>query len=67
MTLYLERPVSVEVEIVEQTVADPYQIQSDINDKRLDHAVQLLKSDEVVIRLQQEFQAELDESTISAR
>jgi len=64
---YLNRPVTVELNIVEQTIADPYQIQSDINDKRLEYATALLREDEVVIRFQEQYQAELDEKSIIAR
>ena len=48
-------------------MADPYQIQSDINAKRYEYAKQVLADDEIVIALQQQFQAELDQETIVAR
>ncbi len=64
---YLQRKITVELNIVEKTVADPYQIQSDINAKRYEYAKQVLAEDEIVIALQQQFQAELDEETIVAR
>ena len=64
---YLQRNVTVELNIVEKTVADPYQIQSDINAKRYEYAKQVLAEDEVVIALQQQFQATLDQETIVAR
>lgn len=64
---YLQRKVTVELNIVEKTVADPYQIQSDINAKRYEYAKQVLAEDEIVIALKQEFQAELDEETVVAR
>ncbi|ASP46882.1 DNA polymerase III subunit gamma/tau [Cognaticolwellia beringensis] len=64
---YLQRQVTVELNIVEKTVADPYQIQSDINAKRYEYAKQVLAEDEIVIALQQQFQAELDQETIVAR
>ncbi|MBA6389198.1 DNA polymerase III subunit gamma/tau [Colwellia sp. BRX10-3] len=64
---YLQRKVTVELNIVEKTVADPYQIQSDINAKRYEYAKQVLAEDEIVIALQQQFQAELDQETIVAR
>ncbi|GLX77372.1 DNA polymerase III subunit gamma/tau [Thalassotalea insulae] len=64
---YFARPMQVEIKVVEQTVADPAQIQSHINDKRYDYAKELLLNDEFVIALQQQFQAELDEKTIVAR
>ncbi len=63
---YLSRDVKVTINIVEQTIADPYQIQSHINDKRYDYAKELLKTDEIVLALQQNFQASLDEESISA-
>jgi DNA polymerase-3 subunit gamma/tau len=64
---YLQRKVTVELTMVEKTVADPYQIQADINAKRYKYAKQVLAEDEVVIALQQQFQAVLDEETIVAR
>jgi DNA polymerase III subunit gamma/tau len=64
---YLQRKVTVELNIVEKTVADPYQIQSDINAKRYEYAKQVLAADEIVIALQEQFQAELDQETIVAR
>ena len=64
---YLQRKVTVELNIVERTVADPYQIQADINAKRYEYAKQVLAEDEIVIALQQQFQAELDQETIVAR
>jgi DNA polymerase-3 subunit gamma/tau len=64
---YLQRKVTVELNIVEKTVSDPYQIQADINAKRYEYAKQVLAEDEIVIALQQQFQAELDQETIVAR
>jgi DNA polymerase-3 subunit gamma/tau len=64
---YLQRPVTVELNIVEKTVADPYQIQSDINSKRYEYAKQVLAEDEIVMALQEQFQAELDQESIVAR
>lgn len=63
---YLSKPVNVEINIVEETQADPYKIQVDINDKRYQYAVNLLKEDDVVQALQENFQAQLDENTIQA-
>ena len=63
---FLEKPINVEINLVEETQADPYKIQSDINGKRHEYAVNLLKEDEIVVALQQQFQAELNESTIQA-
>ena len=54
------------IKSVEETVADPYQIQSHINDKRYDYAKELLEKDDIVQALQQNFQASLDEDSISA-
>ena len=64
---YLQRKVTVELNIVERTIADPYQIQSDINNKRYEYAKQVLTEDEIVVALQEQFQAELDQETIVAR
>ena len=63
---YLSRDITVTINIVEKTVADPYQIQSNINDKRYDYAKDLLVSDEVVQGLVQTFQATLDDESIAA-
>jgi len=64
---FLSRQVTVTLDIVEETVADPYQIQVQINDKRLEYAKNLLKKDAVVIALQDNFQASLNEESISPR
>jgi len=63
---YLSQNITVTINLVEETVADPYQIQSHINDKRYDYAKELLKNDDIVQALQQNFQASLDEQSISA-
>ena len=63
---FLSRQISVTIKTVEKTVADPYQIQSHINDKRYDYAKELLEKDDIVQALQQEFQASLAEVSISA-
>ncbi|PKH86647.1 DNA polymerase III subunit gamma/tau [Colwellia sp. Bg11-28] len=64
---FLARQITVTLDIVEETVADPYQIQGQINDKRLEYAKTLLKEDAVVIALQETFQASLNEESISPR
>jgi DNA polymerase-3 subunit gamma/tau len=64
---YLKRNVTVEITNVEKTVADPFKIQSHINDKRYDYAKAILLEDEIVIKLKQDFHATVDESTILAR
>jgi DNA polymerase-3 subunit gamma/tau len=62
---FLSRDIQVTINIVEQTIADPYQIQSHINDKRYDYVKDLLIKDEVVQGLVQHFQATLDEDSIT--
>jgi DNA polymerase-3 subunit gamma/tau len=64
---YLQKKITVELNIVDKTIADPYQIQSDINSKRFDYAKQLLAEDELIVALQSHFQAELDQESIVAR
>lgn len=64
---YLQRKITVELTIVEKTVSDPYQIQADINAKRYEYAKQVLAEDDIVIALQQQFQAKLDQETVVAR
>ena len=64
---FLSRTITVTLDIVDETVADPYQIQSQINDKRLDYAKALLKDDVMVKALQDTFQATLNEESISPR
>lgn len=64
---YLQRKIIVELNIVEKTIADPYQIQADINAKRYEYATQLLNEDAIVKGLQESFQAELAQETIEAR
>ncbi|WP_076419129.1 DNA polymerase III subunit gamma/tau [Colwellia sp. UCD-KL20] len=66
ISTFLSKPINVEITVVEETKADPYKIQVDINDKRYQYAVNLLKEDEIVQALQQDFQAQLDENTIQA-
>lgn len=63
---FLSRQITVTIKTVEETVADPYQIQSHINDKRYDYAKALLENDDIVQALQHDFQASLDEDSISA-
>jgi DNA polymerase-3 subunit gamma/tau len=63
---YLSREISVNINIVEQTIADPYQIQSHINDKRYDYAKEVLNNDEIVQGLVDTCQATLDDESISA-
>lgn len=63
---YLNRPITVVINVVEQTIADPYQIQNDINDKRYQYAKQVLEQDDIVVAFQRDFQAELDPETIKA-
>lgn len=63
---YLSKPIEVEINVVEETDADPFKIQSDINGKRYEYAVNLLKEDDIIKAMQNNFQAELDESTIQA-
>ena len=63
---FLSRQISVTIKTVEETVADPYQIQSHINDKRYDYAKELLEKDDIVQALQHDFQASLDEDSILA-
>ncbi len=67
MSEFLSRQVKVSLNIVEETVADPYQIQSQINDKRLQYAKSVINEDNIVIALQNTFQAILDENSILPR
>ena len=64
---FLSKDITVTLNVVEDTVADPYQIQGQINDKRLEYAKGLIKDDAVVVALQEHFQASIAEDTISAR
>ncbi|MEI6894277.1 MAG: DNA polymerase III subunit gamma/tau [Colwellia sp.] len=64
---FLSRQITVTLEIVEETVADPYQIQAHIDNKRLNYAKDLLKEDRIVLALQETFQATLNEESISPR
>jgi len=63
---YMSKEITVTINLVEETVADPYQIQSHINDKRYDYAKEVIAKDDIVQALQQHFQATVDEQTISA-
>ncbi len=62
----LTKKIKVEINIVGETNADPYQIQNQINDKRYQYAKELLAQDEIVQTLQQDYQATIDESSIKA-
>lgn len=64
---YFGKTTTVEVVIVDETNDDPAQIQQKINNKRYEYAKELLKNDELVIAMQEQFQATLDEDTIEAR
>jgi DNA polymerase-3 subunit gamma/tau len=64
---FLSRQVKVSLDVVEETVADPYQIQSHINDKRLEYAQSIIKEDSTVIALQNTFQATIAENSILPR
>jgi len=63
----LDKKITVELELVEYTKDDPFQIQTHINDKRYDYAKELLAKDEIVLAMQHIFQAEMDENSIMAR
>jgi DNA polymerase-3 subunit gamma/tau len=63
----LDKPITVELELVELSKDDPFQIQSHIDDKRYDYAKQLIEKDEWVIAMQNQFQAIIDDKTIQAR
>ncbi|PHR85338.1 MAG: DNA polymerase III subunit gamma/tau [Colwellia sp.] len=63
---FLSRQITVTIKTVKETIADPYQIQSHINDKRYGYAKALLEKDDIVQALQHNFQANLDEDSISA-
>jgi DNA polymerase-3 subunit gamma/tau len=64
---YLQRSINVEINVVEETKADPFAIQSHINDKRYQYAKEVIENDEVVQALKSEFQATLDEESIQAK
>jgi len=66
LTELLGRKITVELNIVGETKADPYKIQSHINDKRYQYAKELLAQDEIVQALQQDYQATIDEDSIKA-
>jgi len=64
---YLQRSVIVEINIVAETKADPFAIQSHINDKRYEYAKEVIENDDVVQALQSEFQATLNVESIQAK
>ncbi|GAA6205470.1 DNA polymerase III subunit gamma/tau [Thalassotalea sp. SU-HH00458] len=64
---YFDKPMKVEITVVEETIDDPFQIQGKINDKRYDYAKELLLKDEIVQSFTEQFQAEIDEESIIAR
>ncbi len=66
LSKFLQRQIKVQVTLVNETVADPYQIQSQIDGKRYDYAKSLLLADEIVVQLQDKLQATMHENTIVA-
>ena len=64
---YFQQPMEVAIELVDDTEDDPLKIQGQINERRYEYAKSLLQQDPLIQSLQQQFQAELDESTIIAR
>ena len=63
---YFSKATVVEVQVVEQTVDDPSQIQHKIDNKRYEFAKNLLKQDEVVVAMERQFDAILNEESIEA-
>ncbi|REL29960.1 DNA polymerase III subunit gamma/tau [Thalassotalea euphylliae] len=64
---HFSQPMQVDLVVVDETIDDPLQIQSQINGKRYEYAKQVLATDPIVNYLQTNFQAVLDESSIVAR
>ena len=64
---YFEKTMKVEINVVDETIDDPFQIQGQINDKRYDYAKELLMNDTVIQSFQTHFQAEIDQESILAR
>jgi len=62
----LERDIVVELEVVEVTKDDPFQIQTHINERRYDYAKQLIHEDPLVQEMKTRFQAQVDDESISA-
>jgi len=62
----LERDITVELEVVEVTKDDPFQIQTHINERRYEYAKQLIHEDPLVQAMKAQFQAQVDDETISA-
>ncbi|MGB1199594.1 MAG: DNA polymerase III subunit gamma/tau [Thalassotalea sp.] len=63
----LKQKITIVLELVEATKDDPFQIQSQINDKRLEYAKTLINNDNVVQGMAQTFQATIVEESIAAR
>lgn len=63
----LEREITVELEIVENTKDDPFQIQTHINEKRQEYAIELINNDGLVHQFKERFQAEINQESIAAR
>ena len=63
----LDKPITVELELVELSKDDPFQIQSHIDNKRYDYAKQLIEKDQWIMAMKNKFQAIIDEKTIQAR
>ncbi|XQW86449.1 DNA polymerase III subunit gamma/tau [Thalassotalea piscium] len=63
----LNQKITIVLELVEATKDDPFQIQSQINDKRLEYAKALILNDDVVKSMETIFQAKVDPDSIAAR
>lgn len=63
----LQTEVTVDIDVVEDVNASPYEIQNTINDKRLAWAQDIINSDDTVLNLVENFDASVDQDSIQPR
>ncbi|GHE98389.1 DNA polymerase III subunit gamma/tau [Thalassotalea profundi] len=67
LSALLNQKITIVLDLVEETKDDPFQIQSQINDKRLEYAKELIHSDTMVKAMEDTFQATISQESIAAR
>lgn len=63
----LQTEVTVDIDVVEDVNASPYEIQNTINDKRLAWAQDIINSDDTVLNLVENFDASVEQDSIQPR
>ncbi|TKB43539.1 DNA polymerase III subunit gamma/tau [Thalassotalea mangrovi] len=66
-SLLKQQPVEVKIDVQDNVADTPFQIQCQINERRLQYAQQVINEDEFIRQLEQDFQAQVSISSIQAR